>query len=161
MLGASLAGEKVNSRPSASRVSPRRIRRTTSLLRPLDQRPLLMRTALAASVGLRPPRATSPLVHEKRGFFMPDIVFKSPKSVCQQIVHQTTWLRTPVARSKCSTCERRRSALRTPQERLRNLWPSASNFGNWDEHRAPSQLGRHPRLDYATPIPLRTHEVLE
>ena len=40
-------------------------------------------------IGLRPPCAPDALVNEKRGFFMSDIVFKSPKSVCQKIVHQT------------------------------------------------------------------------
>ena len=40
-------------------------------------------------VGLRPPCAAGALFNERRGFFMSDIVFTSPKSVCQQIVHQT------------------------------------------------------------------------
>ena len=49
----------------------------------LDQRPLSTWMAPAASVGLRLAGAVSELLSEKMAFFMSDIVFKSPKLVCQ------------------------------------------------------------------------------
>ena len=46
--------------------------------------------APAAPLGLRFAGAVSALLKEKMDFFLSDIVFKSPKLVCQLIVHQTT-----------------------------------------------------------------------
>ena len=95
----------MGSRPSASRVSPRRIRRTTSLLRTLDQ-PLIhadgTRRSGRASLSLR----YGCVIQQKPGFFMSNINFKSPKSVCQQIVHQTRdhqWTTRSVIRSFINT----------------------------------------------------------
>ena len=44
--------------------------------------------ASGAPVVLRPPCAPDSSFNEKRGFLMSDIIFKSPKLVSQQIVHQ-------------------------------------------------------------------------
>ena len=68
LLWASFAGETLSSRPSASRVSPHRIRRTTSLLRTLHQPTLSTRMTPVALVGLRIPCATGAVVQRKARF---------------------------------------------------------------------------------------------
>jgi hypothetical protein len=89
---ASLPGETPSSRLRASRVSPRRMRRTTSVLRRLDHRPLSWRLADPA-VGLRPPCGSA---SRMRCFFvMVGIVLTSPRRLSQETVHRPN--RTPAA----------------------------------------------------------------
>ncbi len=81
-----------SSRLSASRVSPRRSRRTTSVLRRLDHRPLSCRSPSA--VPLAPLACCAAEGCLCRGFLVvPCIVSSSPKRVSQETMPRTTKVR--------------------------------------------------------------------
>ena len=83
---ASRAEDTPSSRLRASRISPRRRRSTTSVLRRLDQRALSWRLADSA-VGLRPPCGSTS--RTRYLFVMGGIVFRTPKQVSQEIEHRS------------------------------------------------------------------------
>jgi hypothetical protein len=86
---ASLPDVTPSERPSAPGVSPRKMRRTTSVLRRLDQRPFSWRSPSSAPLALRARFAAEGVLC--RGFYIVSrIVPLSPRWVSQETVQRTT-----------------------------------------------------------------------